>query len=80
MTMLDMAKYLGKKNIPKTIILLGAAIPFNKEKSDALFNVGAAFSAVQLLPHGVYLTMNGKIFSWENVKKNFDKGVFELEK
>ena len=55
-------------------------IPANKEKSDALFNLGAALNAVQLLPHGVYITMNGKIFSWDNVKKNLDKGIFETEK
>ena len=76
MTMPVMAKYLGQKNIPKTIVLLGAIIPANKEKSDALFNLGAALSAVQLLPHGVYVTMNGKIFSWDNVKKNTATGVF----
>ena len=80
MTMPAMAKYLGQKNIPKTIVLLGAMIPANKEKSDALFNIGAALSAVQLLPHGVYITMNGKIFLWDNVKKNIDKGIFETEK
>ena len=80
MTMPDTAKYLGKKNIPKTIVLLGAAVPANKDKSDALFNLGTALSVVQLLPHGVYVTMNGKIFSWDNVKKNLDKGIFETEK
>ena len=80
MTMPATAKYLGKKNIPKTIVILGAMIPANKEKSDALFNIGTALSAVQLLPHGVYITMNGKIFSWDNVKKNIDKGIFETEK
>ncbi|HMY80651.1 MAG TPA: asparaginase domain-containing protein [Candidatus Absconditabacterales bacterium] len=74
------AKYLGQKNIPKTIVLLGAMIPANKENSDALFNIGAALSSVQLLPHGVYITMNGKIFLWNNVKKNLDKGIFETEK
>jgi len=80
MTMPAMAKHLGQKNIPKTIVLLGAMIPANKENSDALFNLGAALNAVQLLPHGVYVTMNGKIFSWDNVKKNLDKGIFETEK
>lgn len=79
-TMPQTAKFLGEKNLKKTIILVGAAIPGNKEKSDALFNIGAAFSAVQLLPNGVYITMNGKIFSWENVKKNLDTGFFEEEK
>ena len=51
-----------------------------KDKSDALFNIGAALSAVQLLPIGVYVAMNGKIFSWDNVKKNIDQGIFETER
>ena len=80
MTMPETAKYLGQKNIPKTIVLFGSKIPGNKNKSDTLFNVGTAIMAVQLLNRGVYIAMNGKIFSWENVKKNFDKGIFELEK
>ena|SRR3989344_4043193 len=80
MTMPLTAKYLGQKKLKKTIVLLGAAIPGNKENSDALFNLGLAFSAIQLLPKGVYITMNGKIFSWDNVKKNLDTGFFEKEK
>ncbi|MBI2523245.1 asparaginase [Candidatus Woesearchaeota archaeon] len=79
-TMPDTAKYLGQNNIPKTIVLLGAAISGNKPNSDALFNMGFAFSSVQLLPKGVYVAMNGKIFSWQNVKKNLDTGFFEEEK
>lgn len=79
MTMADTAKYLGRKNMPKTIVLLGAAIPANRDNSDALFNFGSAFSAVQLLPHGVYVCMNGQIFKWDNVTKNLDKGIFETE-
>jgi L-asparaginase len=80
MTMSKTARYIGQKKLEKTIILLGAAIPANKENSDALFNLGLAFSAVQLLPKGVYITMNGKIFSWDDVKKNLDTGFFEKEK
>ena len=80
MTMSKTARYIGQKKLEKTIILLGAEIPANKENSDALFNLGLAFSAVQLLPKGVYITMNGKIFSWDDVKKNLDTGFFEKEK
>jgi len=80
MTLADTAKYLGQKNITKTIVLTGAAIPSNNPDSDALFNIGFAFSAVQSLPSGVYVAMNGKIFSWQNVKKNLDTGFFEEEK
>ncbi|MEW6748175.1 MAG: asparaginase domain-containing protein [Candidatus Micrarchaeota archaeon] len=78
-TMPDTAKYLGKQDIGKTIVLFGSAVPANKEGSDALFNLGAALMAVQLLPAGVYVIMNGRVFSWDNVKKNLETGYFERE-
>lgn len=76
-TMSETAKYLGQANPSKTIVLFGAAIPANKESSDALFNLGAAFLASQLVENGVYIVMNGKVFSWNNVKKNLTTGYFE---
>ncbi len=78
-TMSQTAKYLGKRNLGKTIVLVGSAMPANRPRSDAMFNLGAALAAVQTLPAGVYITMNGRIFSWENVKKNRDTGFFETE-
>lgn len=77
MTMPETAKYLGKHNLTKTIVLFGAAIPSNEDNSDALFNLGLAFSAVKTLSHGVYVTMNGKIFNFDEVKKNMKTGNFE---
>lgn len=79
-TMPETAQILGKKIKDKTIILLGAIVPYNRKESDALFNLGCAVSAAQTLPKGVYITMNGKIFSWDNVKKNKKLGVFENTK
>jgi len=79
MTMPITAKFLGERKLPKIIVLFGSAIPGNKENSDALFNVGLAFASVQLLPHGVYIAMNGKIFLWNDVKKNLSTGYFETE-
>ncbi len=76
-TMSETAQILGKEIKNKTIILLGAMVPYNQKKSDALFNLGCAISAVQTLPNGVYITMNGKIFSWDNVRKNKKLGLFE---
>ena len=54
------------------MVLLGAMVPYNEPDSDALFNVGFAVSAVQSLPHGVYICMQGVIFNWYNVRKNKD--------
>ncbi len=75
-TMAQTAKYLGSKGSDKTIVLVGAIVPGNKKSSDAPFNLGAAMMAVQLLPKGVYVIMNGRVFSWNNVYKNFRTGKF----
>lgn len=77
-TMAESAGYLASRIPDKTIVLFGAMIPFAFGDSDALFNFGTALAAVQSLPHGVYITMNGSIFSWENVRKNREEGYFEV--
>lgn len=76
-TIVETAKSLGGEGIEKTVILVGAMRPFTFGDSDALFNLGTAFGAIQLLEYGVYITMNGKIFNWDNVKKNREIGEFE---
>ncbi len=76
-TMVETARLLGDKVRGKTVVLIGALIPYAFGASDALFNLGCAFSAVQALQQGVYITMNGKIFYWDNVKKNKGTGEFE---
>ncbi|MFQ3547463.1 MAG: asparaginase domain-containing protein [Termitinemataceae bacterium] len=79
--MVETAKVLGASELAntfeKTIVLTGAMIPYAVAGSDSLFNLGCAFTAVQLLPPGVYITMNGRVFPWDRVRKNYDKGVFE---
>lgn len=79
-TLANTAKALGVLNIPKTIVLFGSMVPINRDDSDALFNLGNALMAVELLPHGVYVVSNGKIFNWDNVKKNEEGKFFELER
>ena len=76
-TMTATASLLGQAGLPKTIVLTGAMIPYKVLDSDALFNFGTAFSAVQLLSEGVYVVMNGRVFAWSNVRKNKILGVFE---
>ena len=34
-------------------------------------------AAAGLLPHGVYIAMNGTLFPWDDVRKNRQAGVFE---
>jgi L-asparaginase len=76
-TMVETARFLGKNVRGKTVVLVGAMIPYAFGASDALFNLGCAFSVVQTLPPGVYITMNGNIFLWDNVRKNKESGEFE---
>ena len=76
-TMVETDRFLGKNLKGKTVVLVGAMIPYAFGASDALFNLGCAFSAVQALQPGVYITMNGKIFLWDNVRKNVESGEFE---
>ncbi len=75
-TMTETAKLLGSQITHKVVVLLGAMVPYTFSNSDALFNLGCAFSAVQLLPKGVYVTMNGNIFPYYAVEKNKEQGEF----
>ena len=76
-TMVDTAKILAKKLRKKTIILVGAMIPYKFGSSDGLFNLGSAIAFVQTLPAGIYIAMNGCYFDWNNVRKNKKIGEFE---
>ena len=75
-TMTETAAYIGKENLDKTVVLTGAMVPYSVSSSDAVFNLGCSISAVQLLPAGVYICMNGKIFNWQSVQKDRKAGVF----
>ena len=76
-TMVHTARLLAERVPGKTVVLTGAMIPIAFGSSDGLFNLGGALSAVQALPPGVYVTMNGRIFPWDNVRKNRETGFFE---
>ncbi|MDO3721137.1 asparaginase domain-containing protein [Marinobacter sp. chi1] len=61
----------------KTIVLFGAMQPARMRRTDALFNLGFAWSAVSLLPPGVYIAMNGEVFEAGSVRKNLEAKRFE---
>jgi L-asparaginase len=79
-TMTETAKVLAEKVNGKTIILTGAMIPIKFGSSDGLFNLGSALAFAQILLPGVYIAMNGRYFTWDNVRKNKQTGVFEEAK
>ncbi len=74
-TMIESAAALA--SVPgKTIVLTGALAPARFSESDATFNLGMAFAAAQVLPAGVYITMNGQVFRGDEVRKDRQQGRF----
>ena len=76
-TMTDTARELGLKKLNKTIVLTGAMIPYKFGTSDGLFNIASALAYVQTLTKGVYVAMNGRVFTYDKVIKNKETGIFE---
>ena len=79
-TMVETARYLAQHINPlnKTVVLTGAMIPYSLGlSSDGFFNLGCALAFVQVMAHGIYVVMNGRIFNWDNVQKNYNTGFFE---
>ncbi|HEY8344431.1 MAG TPA: asparaginase domain-containing protein [Bacillota bacterium] len=75
-TMTETARILGEAGLDKVIVLTGAMIPYAFKNSDAIFNLGGSIVAVQLLSPGVYIVLNGRVFAWDNVFKDKERGVF----
>jgi L-asparaginase len=75
-TMVETARVLV--GIPaKTIVLTGSMQPARFRVTDAGFNIGAAIGAVQSLPAGVYIVMNGRVFDPSRTRKNLEQNRFE---
>ena len=76
-TMVETARVIAQHVKDKTIVLTGAMVPYKFGSSDGLFNLGSSLAFVQTLSAGVYISMNGKYFTWDNAKKNKEIGEFE---
>lgn len=78
-TMVETANVVLSRKAPDdehVIVFTGAMVPYSLERSDAVFNLGCAESAVQLLPPGVYICMSGRIFRADKVRKDRENGIF----
>lgn len=76
-TMIETANYLEGIS-GKTIVLTGSMFPAQYRDSDAVFNLGCALVAVELLGPGVYIAMNGRIFDPQTSVKNHELNRFEM--
>lgn len=78
-TMTDTAAVLSSlatEQPQRTIVLTGSLSPARFARTDATFNVGMAFAAVQSLAAGVYIVMNGQVFTADRVRKDRSKNAF----
>ena len=76
--MVATAKALSRCTLgSKVVVLTGAMQPARMRYSDAPFNLGFAMAAVQLLAPGIYIAMNGRLFTHDNVVKNLSEAKFE---
>lgn len=65
------------KRSDQTVILTGSFIPLTGfSPSDAGFSLGFALAKIQELPPGIYICMNGKIFTPKEAAKNRKEGKF----
>lgn len=78
--MIETAKFLQDKVSKKTIILVGSMIPLKGfSPSDGGFSLGFAIGNLLNLQSGIYISMNGQIFTADNVQKNVEKSRFEFK-
>lgn len=76
-TMPDSARYLKKhlKRKDQTIVLTAAVTPLVAfDFSDAPFNLGYSFAKAQHLQPGIYITLEGRCFTLEQVNKYIEEG------
>ncbi|HVN80891.1 MAG TPA: asparaginase domain-containing protein [Terriglobia bacterium] len=75
-TMIETALLL--RGLPeKVIVLTGSMSPARFRNTDAVFNIGCAVAAVQLLGEGVYIAINGRVFKPDRLRKNRETLQFE---
>ncbi len=67
--MVETASWLGEI-ANKKIIFTGAMQPAAFSDTDAVFNIGCAVGAIQVVEAGVYIAMNGQVFAADKVVKN----------
>jgi len=79
-TLVETAKFIRDRlgRTSKKIIFTGSMVPLaGFTVSDAGFNLGFSVASMQNCKSGVYICMNGTIFSVDDAKKNIEEYRFE---
>ena len=74
-TMIATAKFLSKIK-DKVIIITGATKPEKFSDSDAEFNLGSAIGAMNNINPGIYISMKGMLYKYDEVKRDETSGKF----
>lgn len=75
----DTARFLDAnlKDKNKTIVFTGSMLPMQEfAMSDGAFNLGFAVAQALVLKPGIYVAMNGKVFTPQEVIKELSEGRF----
>ncbi|MEM6966908.1 MAG: asparaginase domain-containing protein [Bacteroidota bacterium] len=75
-TLVMSARFIFSQIKNKVIVLTGAMRPERFTNSDADLNLGGAIVAVQTLPNGVYIVMNGIVAAFDKIQRNLETGQF----
>jgi len=75
-TMKKSAEFIAKFVKDKIIVFTGAMKPYEIEKVEAVSNLMSAYGFIQNAQNGVYISMHGIIKNFNNIEKNYQKGVF----
>ena len=76
-TMVETGRWLHEQVPDKKIVLTGALQPAAFRETDAVFNIGCALGALQIVECGAYVSMNGQVFDVLKVRKNRQENRFE---
>ncbi|MCJ7582319.1 MAG: asparaginase domain-containing protein [Candidatus Aminicenantes bacterium] len=74
-TLIETARFLSTIN-KKVIVLTGSFKPERFFDSEAPINLGVALGGVSSLGSGIYVAMNGRIFTVDNVMRDPETGQF----
>jgi L-asparaginase len=79
-TMVDSARAVARSlkelGLTKTVVFVGSMRPYSFSDSDASFNMGFAYAASQIAQPGIYVAMNGTLFPYDMVQKDYIAGKF----
>lgn len=77
-TMIDTAKELFKLDTRHRVVLTGSMQPYLFKGTDAVFNIGFALGVMSCMTSGIYIAMNGEVFSsFNNVIKDRENNRFK---